>query len=416
MTQLYDTDVLHICLTQVYRQVMKNNTILISGAGVAGITLAYWLRRNGFTPTVVERAPAIRDGGYKIDVRGAALPVVERMGLLDRIRERATGVRQGSFVDQRGRVVASMDGDAFGGREHDDAEILRGDLLTLLFEATEDVEYLWSEEIANLHQTADNVQVTFASGVRRTFDLVIGADGVHSVTRRLVFGSGHVRDLGHRVAVAAVPNHLNLDREELTYASPGRTVIVYSTAQDAGAKAMFLVADDQPVPADARQYLADRFAGEGWEVPALLSHVGDDVYLDSVCQVHLDRWSHHRVALVGDAAYCASVASGQGTSLALVGAYVLAGELAAARDHAEGFAAYEAELREFVEINQKMGPTNIKRMVLRGRAQVWFAMKVMALLWKLPTKDKMIAKVTEPINRAANAISLKDYPVRCSAA
>jgi 2-polyprenyl-6-methoxyphenol hydroxylase-like FAD-dependent oxidoreductase len=395
---------------------MKNTTVLISGAGVAGITLAYWLRRNGFTPTVVERARFIRDGGYKIDIRGAALPVVERMGLLDQIRDRATGVRQGSFVDHRGRVVASMDGDAFGGRDHDDAEILRGDLLTLLYEATEGVEYLWGDSIADLRQTADDVEVAFAGGARRRFDLVVGADGVHSVTRQLVFGPGHVRDLGHRVAVAAVPNHLGLDREELTYSSPGRTVIVYSTAQDTAAKAMFLVADDQPVPSDARQYLADRFADEGWEVPTLLSHVGSDVYLDSVCQVHMERWSNHRVGLLGDAAYCASVASGQGTSLALVGAYVLAGELAAARDHAEGFAAYEAEMREFVELNQKLGPANIKRMVLRSKAGVWLSMKMLSLLWKLPTKDKMIEKVTEPINRAANAITLKDYPVRCSAA
>ncbi|HYQ62653.1 FAD-dependent monooxygenase [Actinophytocola sp.] len=395
---------------------MKRTTVLISGAGVAGITLAYWLRRNGFTPTVVERARSVRDGGHKIDIRGAALPVVERMGLLDQIRERATGVRVASFVDHEGRRLASMDGDAFGGRGHDDAEILRGDLLRLLFEATEGVEYLWGEEIADLHQTADHVEVTFARGVRRRFDLVIGADGVHSVTREKVFGPGHVRDLGHRVAVAAVPNHLDLDREEVTYASPGRTVIVYSTAHDTGAKAMFLLADDQPVPADAHRYLADRFADAGWEVPTLLANAGDDVYLDAVCQVHLDRWSSHRVALVGDAAYCASVASGQGTSLALVGAYVLAGELAAARDHAAGFAAYEAELREFVAINQKMGPANIKRMVLRGRAGVWLSMKMLSLLWKLPIRDKMIEKVTGPIDRAANAITLKHYPVRCFAA
>lgn len=423
MGQLYNTSVLHICLTQVYRRIntegskaMKNTTVLISGAGVAGLALAYWLRRNGFTPTVVERAPAIRDGGYKIDIRGAALPVVERMGLLDRIRERATGVRQASFVNHRGRVVASMDGDAFGGRGHEDAEILRGDLLRLLFDATEGVEYLWGDSIAKLDQSADGVQVTFASGVSRRFDLVVGADGLHSVTRELALGAGQVNDLGYRVAVAAVPNHLDLDREELTYTSPGRTVIVYSTAHDTGAKAMFLFADDQPVPADARQYLADRFAGEGWEVPTLLANTGDDVYLDSVCQVHLDRWSHGRVTLVGDAAYCASVASGQGTSLALVGAYVLAGELAAAGNHEEAFAAYEAEMREFVEINQKLGRANIKRMVLRGRAGVWLSMKVLSLLSKLPIKDKMLEKVVEPINRAANAISVKDYPVRCSAA
>jgi 2-polyprenyl-6-methoxyphenol hydroxylase-like FAD-dependent oxidoreductase len=396
---------------------MKNTTVLISGAGVAGITLAFWLRRNGFAPTVVERADSIRDGGYKIDIRGAALRVVERMGLLDQIRAQVTDVRAGSVVDAKGRRVASMDGDTFGGREHGDAEILRGDLHRLLFEATQDVEYLWGDSIADLQQADDHVEVTFASGVTRAFDLVVGADGLHSVTRGKVFGSGHLRDLGYRVSIFSVPNHLDLDREELTYVSPRRTVLMYSTAQDAGAKAMFLFADDRPVPADQRQYLADLYGNEGCEVPTLLENMGADFYLDELSQVHMDRWSNGRVALVGDAAYCASVASGQGTSLALVGAYVLAGELAAAHgDHVAGFAGYETALREFVEANQKLGPANIKRMVLASKAQVRVSMIFLSLLSKLPGKDKLIAKAVAPISRAANAITLKDYPVRCSAA
>jgi 2-polyprenyl-6-methoxyphenol hydroxylase-like FAD-dependent oxidoreductase len=397
--------------------IMKNTTVLISGAGVAGITLAYWLRRNGFVPTVVERADSIRDGGYKIDIRGAALQVVERMGLVDQIRARVTDVRAGSVVDGKGRRVASMDGDTFGGREHGDAEILRGDLHRLLFEATRDVEYVWGDSIAELQQVDDHVEVAFASGVRRSFDLVVGADGLHSVTRARVFGGDHVRDLGYRVSIFSVPNHLDLDREELTYVSPGRTVLMYSTAQDVGAKAMFLFADDGAIPADQRQYLVDRYEGEGWEVPALLQNIGPDFYLDSLSQVHMDRWSDGRVALVGDAAYCASVASGQGTSLALVGAYVLAGELAAAcGDHVAGFANYEAVLREFVSVNQKLGPANIKRMVLASKGQVRMSMMFLSLVSKLPGKDKLIAKAMAPLHRAANAITLKDYPVRCSAA
>jgi 2-polyprenyl-6-methoxyphenol hydroxylase-like FAD-dependent oxidoreductase len=389
---------------------VKNSTVLISGAGVAGIALAYWLRRHGFTPTVVERASGIRDGGYKIDIRGAALSVVERMGLLDEIRARVTDVRAGSVVDSRGRRVASMDGDTFGGRTHGDAEILRGDLHRLLFDATDGVEYVWGDSIAELDHGTTGVTVTFTSGATRTFDLVIGADGLHSVTREKVFGGGHLRDLGYRVSICSVPNHLDLDREELTYVSPGRTVLVYSTAQDAGAKAMFLFADDAPRPGDPRQYLADRYAGEAWEVPALLENLGDDLYLDELSQVHLDRWSHGRVALVGDAAYCASVASGQGTSLALVGAYVLAGELAAAGgDHERGFRGYEDAMREFVTVNQKLGPANIKRMVLASKAQVRVSMMFLSLLSKLPGKERMIAKAIEPINRAANAITLKDY-------
>ncbi|TDV52197.1 FAD-dependent monooxygenase [Actinophytocola oryzae] len=396
---------------------MKNTTVLVSGAGVAGITLAYWLRRNGFVPTVVERARGIRDGGYKIDIRGAALRVVERMGLMDEIRARVTEVRAGSVVDGRGRRVASMDGDTFGGREHGDAEILRGDLHRLLFEATQGVEYLWDDSIADLRQADDHVEVTFASGATRTFDLVVGADGLHSVTRSKVFGDGHVRDLGYRVSISSVPNHLDLDREELTYVSPNRTVLVYSTAQDAGAKAMFLFADNAPVPADQRQYLADRYRDESWEVPTLLENLGADFYLDELSQVHLDSWSDGRIALVGDAAYCASAASGQGTSLALVGAYVLAGELAAAcGDHVAGFAGYEAALREFVDVNQKLGPANIKRMVLATKAQVRMSMVFLSLLSRLPGKDRMIAKAMAPLHRAANAITLKDYVVRCSAA
>lgn len=397
---------------------MKNTTVLISGAGVAGITLAYWLRRHGFVPTVVERARSIRDGGYKIDIRGAALPVVERMALLDQIRERVTDVQSGTIVDGAGRSVASMDGDTFGGRDHDDAEILRGDLHRLLFDATQDVEYLWGDSIADLRQANDRVEVVFASGVHRAFDLVIGADGVNSVTRAKAFGSqDYIKDLGHRVSIFSVPNHLDLDREEVTYVSPRRTTLMYATAQDRrGAKAMFIFADDKPLPVDGRQYVADFYKDEGWEVPTLLANMGDDFYLDAVCQVHMDRWSNGRVALVGDAAYCASVASGQGTSLALVGAYVLAGELAAARDHEEGFAAYENAMREFVELNQKLGQANIKRMVMGSKVGVWMSMKMLALLWKLPTKDKMIAKLMVPVNRAANAITLKDYPVRCSAA
>jgi 2-polyprenyl-6-methoxyphenol hydroxylase-like FAD-dependent oxidoreductase len=394
------------------RTVLAMTNILISGAGVAGTALAYWLRRHGHTPTVVERAESSREGGYKIDIRGAALSVVERMGLLDEIRAMATDMRTGSVVDAGGRRVASMDGDTFGGRAHGDAEILRGDLQRLLFEATKDVEYLWGDSIADLRDTGAGVDVTFASGTTRTFDLVVGADGLHSVTRAKAFGpdADHVRDLGYRVSIFSVPNHLELDREELTYVSPKRTVLMYSTAQDTGAKAMFLFADDGPLPADGREHLVDLYRQEGWEVPALLANVdAPDFYLDSLSQVHMDRWSTGRVALVGDAAYCASVASGQGTSLALVGAYVLAGELAAAAGHEAGFANYETALRDFVAANQKLGPANIKRMVLASKAQVWLSMTFLSLLSKLPGKDKMMAKAMEPIHRAANAIALKTY-------
>jgi 2-polyprenyl-6-methoxyphenol hydroxylase-like FAD-dependent oxidoreductase len=397
---------------------MKNTTVLISGAGIAGTALAYWLHRHGFRVTVVERATTIRDGGYKIDIRGAALEVVRRMGILDDIRALTTDVRTGSVVNAGGRRVASMDGDTFGGREHGDAEILRGDLNRMLFDLTKgDVEYLFDESITDLNDTTEGVEVTFASDEIRTFDLVVGADGLHSGTRARVFGDERrfLRDLGYRVSIFSVPNHLGLDREELTYVSPGHTVLMYSTARDTGAKAMFLFADDGSLPEDGRAHLADAYRTEGWEVPKLLESCAQapDFYLDSLSQVYLDHWSRGRIALVGDAAYAASTASGQGTSLALVGAYVLAGELAAAGDgdgdHEAGFAAYEQQMRPFVEQNQKLGPANIKRMVLAGKAQVWLSMTFLSLLAKLPGKDRLLAKAIEPIHRAANAIDLADY-------
>jgi len=398
---------------------MRN--VLISGGGVAGTALAYWLHRNGFAPTVVERAPAVRDGGYKIDIRGAALTVVERMGLLDEVRRLRTDVQGASVVDATGRRVASMDGDTFGGREHGDAEILRGDLSRLLHDLTEEhVEYLFDDSITSLTDTGDGVDVTFANAEPRRFDLVVGADGLHSATRALAFGdeSRYVTDLGYHVSIFSVPNHLDLDRWELTYVGPGRTALTYSTARDAGAKAMFLFATGTERGglrdrdrSRQQQVLADAYADEGWEIPRLLSGMADadDFYFDSLSQVRMDSWSTGRVVLVGDAAYAASAASGQGTSLALVGAYVLAAELAGlaeAADHTAAFAAYETRMRPFVARNQALGPANIKRMVLRSKAQVRMSMLLLGLLAKLPGRERLLAKVTAPIQAAANAIDL----------
>ncbi|THV42852.1 FAD-dependent monooxygenase [Glycomyces buryatensis] len=396
-----------------------NRRVLISGASIAGTTAAYWLHRHGFTPTVIERAPAIREGGYKIDIRGAALDVVSRMDLLEEVRRHPTEVKNATIVDARGRKVASLDADGAGGREIEDAEIMRGDLNRIIYEATKaDVEYRFEESISAIEVGDDSVKVDFESGSAEEFDLVIGADGAHSNTRSLAFGpeTDYLHDLGYYVAIFSVPNHLGLDREELTYVGPGRTALTYSTAGDTGAKAMFMFASD-PLEYDHRdrnrqqRLLSEAYAGEGWEVPKFLEAMADapDFYFDSISQIRMDKWSNGRVALVGDAAYCASPASGQGTSLALVGAYVLAGEIAAAGGDTSGFEAYERQLGHFVSVNQKLGPSNIKQMVLRSKMQVRMAMTFMSLMSRMPGKDRMTAKIVETIHQAATAITLKDY-------
>ncbi|NUR91746.1 MAG: FAD-dependent oxidoreductase, partial [Nonomuraea sp.] len=370
------------------------------------------LRRHGFTPTVVERAPSIREGGYKVDIRGAALDVIERMGLLEAVNAHSTDMRVATHYDSAGKAVAAMDAALFGGREGADAEIMRGDLNELLYGLTRDhVEYIFGDSITGI---ADDGLVTFENAPPRRFDLVVGADGVHSNTRRIAFGdeSQFVRDLGCYISISTVPNTLGLNCEEAVHAAPGKTANVYSTRQDDAAKALFLWSS-QPLSYDHRDterqkdLLIEAMADMKWEVPALLDGVRDakDFYFDTVSQVHMDTWSKGRVVLVGDAAYCASPASGQGTSLAIVGAYVLAGELA----KGDGTEGYEREMREFVRLNQELGPANLKGMVMPSRFAIWFQLRMLRLMPHMPGKDKMIERVTGAIRRAANAIELKNY-------
>ena len=223
---------------------MKNRNILISGASVAGPALAYWLRRYGFNPTVVERAPARRDGGYKIDLRGAAVDVADRMGILAEVRRSSTDMRGASYVNGASKRVATMSAELFGGRQDDDVEVMRGDLSRILHASTRDTEYVFDDSITAIVQDGDGVRVSFERGRPRVFDLVVGADGLHSGVRALAFGeeSRFLRHLGHYVSIFTIPNQLGLDRWELLYAAPGRTTNVYSTAQDRGAKALFMFA------------------------------------------------------------------------------------------------------------------------------------------------------------------------------
>jgi 2-polyprenyl-6-methoxyphenol hydroxylase-like FAD-dependent oxidoreductase len=395
---------------------MENQSILISGASVAGPALAYWLRRRGFRPTVVERAPRLRGGGYAVDFRGAAhLSVLARMGVLDQVMDQQTHLDATIYVDADGRKVAAMPAEIFAG----DVEILRGDLGRILYQATRHgTEYLFGDSITSLEQRADGVHVTFSRAAPRLFDLVIGADGLHSNVRRLAFPDGQEarHDLGLYVSIFSVANAFGLDHAGLLYSVPGRTAAVFSARQTgrAVAQLFFSVPDGTPVSYDYRdaarqqQIVARAFDGVGWHVPALLDQMAaaDDFYFDSVSQVRLDRWSAGRVALLGDAGYAAGP-GGNGTGTAVVAAYLLAGELAAARgDYRVAFARYERLLRPYVARGQKQARGGRDFLAPATAKQIRQRDRFFTILSHLPAK-RLIRYLSA---RTAAAIKLPEYP------
>jgi len=394
--------------------------VLISGAGIAGLTAAYWLRRYGFAPTIVERAPSLLTGGYKIDVRGTALQVLRRMGIHDAVVAASTDMQGALLVDRDGNVIKEMSGDEFGHRVSEDLEIVRGTLCRILMDHIADAEFIFGDSIRVISQSSDSVQVEFTRNGPRKFDLVIGADGLHSNVRRIVFGdeSRFLRELGLYLCVYTVPNYLNLDRMEMQYTELGRVAAIWSSRGDANAKACFgFVAP--PAQVDLRnrvrlqQVLTDVYQGIGGQVPRLLEMMpsASDLYFDAAAQISMAHWSQGRVVLVGDAGYCASPMSGQGTSLALIGAYVLAGELAAASgDYQTAFHQYEKEMRPFVELNQALGLKSANLMKSREKKSVsaWLLEQVMRIA---PGRmiEFFINRSTRRIHEAASAIALKDY-------
>lgn len=375
---------------------MKNRSILISGAGIAGPALAYWLHRYGFRPTVVERAPEPRSGGHAVDIRGTAREVAARMGIVAQVRAANTGARGMAFVDASGKRVATMGAEVFGhsGGPVAELSIRRTDLARILYDVTrDDVEYVFDETITAVEQDDDGVHVRFRHGGTRRFDLLVGADGVHSNIRRLVFGpeQRYLRDLGCYLSLFTTATELDHDGWRLMYTvpagngRPGRTAGIYPQPEPGTALAGFFLRSaplryDRNDIDEQKRIVIRAFEEDGWEVPRMLADIWDapDFYFDRVLQVEVDTWSRGRTVLLGDAGYCASPMSGIGTSLALVGAYVLAGELAAADgDHARAYAAYEQKMRRFVDRAQKFArgagdgglmPDSHRQIRLRNRA------------------------------------------------
>ncbi|GHH41497.1 FAD-dependent monooxygenase [Lentzea cavernae] len=390
--------------------------ILVSGASIAGPVLAYWLTRYGHEVTVVERSPALRKtGGHAVDLFKPAMDISERMGVLPRVEALATGterismLREGTRRPVRGDVTK-----IFAAASDRHVEVMRDDLSEIYFDATrEDVEYVFGDSITSVGQDGE---VTFEGGAPRRFDLVIGADGLHSNVRRLVFGEVEKTFVGAYLAVVSVPREVGSPGEMTGHIGPGRSAAVYGARHLDDARAVFLFRSPELSyhhrdVARQKELLREAFAGLHPQVEEWMSHLdsGRAFYFDSITQLREDTWSRGRVALVGDAAYCPGPAIGGSTSLAVVGAYVLAGELAGS-DHQAAFARYENEMRGLVHTSREFALGFAKTLIPATRAGVWGLTFGMRVFTALPSWLAVrLAKLNTGGVRMYDSVRVKDY-------
>jgi 2-polyprenyl-6-methoxyphenol hydroxylase-like FAD-dependent oxidoreductase len=391
--------------------------VLISGASVAGPVLAYWLSRHGYSVTVVERAPTLRKtGGHAVDLFRPAVDISARMGVLGRIEERATGTARMRLHPEVGRPVAVDLAKIFGGVAERHVEVMRDDLSEIYYEAgRDDVEYLFGDTITDISPDAE---VRFGHTPPRRFDLVIGADGLHSGVRRLVFGTAS-EFIGAYLAVLTLPRSFGVDRELRVHVGVGRTAGIYSARHLGEARALFLFRRDREIDYDRRdtarqkRVVRDAFRGLAPEVDRWLGELDGTpaFYFDSIAQLRMGTWSRGRVTLVGDAGYCPGPAVGGSTTLAVVGAYVLAGELVrAGGDHERAFAAYERAMRAHVVGSRAVALSAARKLVPTSRLGVRALAQGVRLIGALPAGPaRTLLRLATKSARVYDAMTVDGY-------
>jgi 2-polyprenyl-6-methoxyphenol hydroxylase-like FAD-dependent oxidoreductase len=366
---------------------MKNKNILISGAGIAGPTLAYWLKRYGFNPTIVERAPQLRDGGAPIDVRGEAVQIAKDMGIWPELQQEKTTLDEIRFVNgqhQRASKVNVQMLRSLFKLDRSWAEIARGDLVRALYDVTrDDIEYRFGDSIRTLQQDDEGVDVTFESGKSRRFDLVVGADGLHSRVRSLAFGNEELFEhyCGYYVGLFFIDNYLGLDESTLWfYSVPGKQTVVRRLRNSQQLGVAFIFKQPTKLSYDRfdleqqKRLIAEAYSDVGWEIPRLLEKMqaSTGFYFDVVSQIRMEKWSQGRVVLIGDAAHCAALLAGEGSKLAIMGGYILAGELKAALgEYQSAFDNYERAFRPLVTAEQAKVKPDSNALVPETARAIW---------------------------------------------
>jgi 2-polyprenyl-6-methoxyphenol hydroxylase-like FAD-dependent oxidoreductase len=395
--------------------------ILISGASIAGPVLAYWLTRHDFDVTVVERAPTLRKtGGHAVDLFRPSMEISAKMGVLPRIEALATGTDTLRLYREGSHRPARIDLTKIVGAASDrHVEIMRDDLSEVYYDAGRDqIEYLFGDSITAI---SPDGEVTFEHAAPRRFDVVVGADGLHSNVRRLIFGeeAGLTQFIGGYLAVVSAPKTQADPGEMVVHVGAGRLAGIYSAEHLTDARALFMFRSKNELQYHHRDALRQKellrgtFTGMDPQVDRWLDELDrtPTFYFDSITQSQLDTWSSGRVTLVGDAGYCPGPAVGGSTSLAVLGAYVLAGELArAGGDHIRAFAAYEQEMREPVLRSRAFARGAAKSLVPGSRAAVWAMTQAVRLVSLLPASlTRTVAKFNTKGVRMYDAMRVPDY-------
>ncbi|AVB23722.1 FAD-binding monooxygenase [Pseudomonas syringae pv. syringae] len=389
--------------------------VLITGASIAGCAAAWWLTQRDCDVTVVEQAPAFRDGGQNVDVRGAAREILRLMGLEQAVKDLNTGETGLAWVDEDNRTAARID---LAGLDGDgptaELEVLRGDLARLLYEASSaDAFYRFGDRIVSVEHDAEGVSVTFEGGGEERFDLLIIAEGVGSRTRELVFpGENQPRRMDLACAFFTVPRAPTDSQTARWYNAVGGRSAGVRPDNRGTTRAFFNVQGRSHLTvgnsvAEQKAFLRASFAGAGWEVPRLLEgmEAAEDFWFDDLRQVKIDRWSNGPVVLLGDAAWCVTPLGGVGASLSLIGAYVLAGELTRTDTIAEALASYEYVLRPVVKKSQSV-PKLVPRLV-HPRSQT--GVKILRAVQRLVATPFISKRAARALTPAVQSFTLPDY-------